>query len=96
MGLIKARAKEQKLGKHPGKHAPAMKNLAQPTTQRASPKNSAEATGEVVRPATPGIEDSTPAPYFSSAKKHSKTKLRIGCCLQTSAGPRTSLDTGCV
>ena len=66
LGVLKA--KEQKLGQHPGKYAPAMKNPAQPTTQRGNPENSAEATEEEVRPATPEIEDTTPAPHFSSAK----------------------------
>ena len=43
------RAKEQKSGQHPGKHAPGMKNQAQPTTKRKNPDNSAEATEEEVR-----------------------------------------------
>lgn len=66
LGVFKA--KEQNLGQHPGKYAPAMKNLAQPITQRGSLENSAEATEEEVRPATPEIADTTNVPHFSSAK----------------------------
>ena len=67
------RAKEQKSGQHPGKHALGMKNQAQPTTQRKNPDNSAEATEEEVRPiAAPGDEETTPAPHFSSAKNMQK------------------------
>lgn len=72
------RGKEQKLKQYPGKYIPGMKNQVQATRKQKNLDNSAEATEEEVRPVTTlGNEETTPAPYVSSAKNMQKRSYTL-------------------